>query len=91
MCGIVWQQVVGARIRAKKTITMRNTAGIYHQKMELIDIGCNLTHDSFDVDRGEVIEAAKEAGVVQMIVTGASAQGSLSAVQLASEWPQQLY
>jgi len=56
--------------------------------MELIDIGCNLTHDSFDVDRGEVIEAAHLAGVSRMIVTGASAEGSLAALRLASEWPQ---
>lgn len=59
--------------------------------MELIDIGCNLTHDSFDDDRGEVIEAAFDAGVVQIIVTGASAQGSQAAVQIAGEWPGQLY
>jgi len=56
--------------------------------MELIDIGCNLTHDSFDDDRADVIEAAIQAGVVQMIVTGASAEGSQAAFQLASEWPQ---
>jgi len=59
--------------------------------MELIDIGCNLTHDSFDVDRKQVIEAAFQAGVSQMIVTGASAEGSQQAVQLADEWPQQLF
>ena len=58
--------------------------------MELIDIGCNLTHDSFDVDRTEVIEAAHQAGVVQMIITGASAVGSQAALQLASQWPGQL-
>ena len=59
--------------------------------MELIDIGCNLTHDSFDVDRGAVIEAAQQAGVVRMIVTGASAEGSRKALKLADDWPQQLY
>jgi len=59
--------------------------------MELIDIGCNLTHDSFDVDRDTVIEAARQAGVVQMIVTGASAEGSRDALQLARAWPQQLF
>ena len=59
--------------------------------MELIDIGCNLTHDSFDVDRDEVIEAAHQAGVVQMIVTGASAEGSQAALKLASRWPGQLF
>jgi len=59
--------------------------------MELIDIGCNLTHDSFDHDREQVIAAAYEAGVVQMIITGASAAGSLAAVKLAKSWPQQLF
>jgi TatD DNase family protein len=59
--------------------------------MELIDIGCNLTHDSFDDDRGKVIEAAFQAGVVQMIVTGASAEGSQAALQLANKWPGQLF
>ena len=59
--------------------------------MELIDIGCNLTHDSFDVDRDTVIEAARQAGVVQMIITGASAEGSRDALQLARMWPGQLF
>ena len=59
--------------------------------MELIDIGCNLTHDSFDVDRDVVIEAAFQAGVRQMIVTGASAEGSQQALQLANQWPKKLF
>jgi TatD DNase family protein len=59
--------------------------------MELIDIGCNLTHDSFDADREQVIEAAHKAGVVQMIVTGASAQGSEDALRIANQWPETLY
>lgn len=59
--------------------------------MELIDIGCNLTHDSFDSDRAHVLELAHEAGVAQMIVTGASEEGSKAALQLAREHPGQLY
>ncbi len=59
--------------------------------MELIDIGCNLTHDSFDRDREQVIEAAHRAGVVQMIITGASAEGSVDAVNLAKSSPGQLF
>lgn len=59
--------------------------------MELIDIGCNLTHESFDKDRDEVIQAAQQQGVVQMIVTGASKQGSMDAVAMAEEWPGVLY
>ena len=59
--------------------------------MELIDIGCNLTHDSFDSDRAHVLELAHEAGVAQMIVTGASEDGSEAALQLAREHPGQLF
>ncbi len=59
--------------------------------MELIDIGCNLTHDSFDSDRDEVLQRAREAGVVQMVVTGASAEGSEAAVALAHRHPGELF
>lgn len=59
--------------------------------MELIDIGCNLTHDSFDSDRAQVMEQAHEAGVVQMIVTGASENGSKKALELALEYPGELF
>jgi TatD DNase family protein len=52
---------------------------------ELIDIGINLGHDSFAADRPAVIERACAAGVVQMIITGASAEGSRQALALARE------
>ena len=57
---------------------------------QLIDIGCNLTHDSFDADREAVIEAAQSVGVTQMVVTGATEQGSLAAHLLATQWPEVL-
>lgn len=59
--------------------------------MELIDIGCNLTHDSFDPDRDEVLAAARDAGVVQMVVTGASFDGSRQALELAVAHPGVLF
>jgi len=59
--------------------------------MDLIDIGCNLTHDSFDSDRATVLEHAREAGVVQMIVTGASEEGSRKALELALQHPGELF
>lgn len=59
--------------------------------MEMIDIGCNLTHDSFDHDREEVISAAVAAGVVQMVVTGASQDGSVKALELARHYPGRLF
>ena len=58
---------------------------------ELIDIGANLTHDTFDVDRAEVIRRAEEAGVMRMIITGGSEQGSRDALLLAEKYPGQMY
>lgn len=59
--------------------------------MELIDIGANLTHDSFDDDREQVIEDARDAGVVQMVVTGASEDGSIASRRLSAEYPGVLF
>jgi TatD DNase family protein len=49
----------------------------------LVDIGANLTHDSFEIDRQKVLDRALEKGVAQLIVTGASITGSEDAVSLA--------
>ena len=59
--------------------------------MKLIDIGCNLTHDSFSKDREAVIKRAHEAGVVQMVVTGASKDGSSAALKLVKKHPGELF
>ena len=59
--------------------------------LELIDIGANLTHDSFDDDRDDMMQRAHDAGVTRMIVTGSSNQGSLDALQLAESEPGRLY
>jgi TatD DNase family protein len=53
--------------------------------MQLIDIGANLTHDSFDHDRAAVLQRARDAGVVQMVVTGASREHSPKALALARD------
>jgi TatD DNase family protein len=58
---------------------------------DLIDIGANLTHDTFDVDREDVIRRAAEAGVNRLIITGGSEQGSRDALQLAEKYPGQMY
>ena len=55
--------------------------------MELIDIGANLTHESFDHDRDAVLLRARTAGVTQMVITGASREHSPQALELAiAEW-----
>lgn len=51
--------------------------------MNLVDIGVNLAHDSFDADRAAVVERAREAGVARMIVTGSTLQSSRDALRLA--------
>ena len=59
--------------------------------MHLIDIGANLTHESFRPDLDRVLERARAHGVAQMIVTGASAAGSRMALALAQAHPDVLY
>lgn len=59
--------------------------------LTLIDIGINLGHDSYDADRDAVIARAEHAGVVQMIVTGASVDGSRKAIELARTRPGELF
>ncbi len=56
----------------------------------LIDIGANLTHESFRDDLPTVIRQAKAAGVLEMVVTGASFDGSVAATQLADDYPTML-
>lgn len=59
--------------------------------MQWIDIGANLTHDSFDRDRDAVIARAHAERVLQMIVTGASVTSSLAAIELARTHPGTLF
>ncbi len=59
--------------------------------MQLIDIGANLTHDSFDHDRDAVLARAQAAGVAQMVVTGASREHSPKALALAQAHPGVLF
>lgn len=59
--------------------------------MELIDIGANLAHDSFDADRDAVMQRAADAGVAQMVVTGSSEEGTRRAIELSRAHPGVLY
>jgi TatD DNase family protein len=51
--------------------------------VEWIDIGVNLTHESFAADLDDVLARARTAGVAQMIVTGTSVDASRAALDLA--------
>jgi len=59
--------------------------------MQLIDIGVNLGHDSFDADRDAVIARAAHAGVRQMIVTGSNRASTHKALGLARALPRKLF
>jgi TatD DNase family protein len=59
--------------------------------MELVDIGANLTHESFDADRDAVLARARAAGIAQLVVTGASREHSPKALALAQAHPGVLF
>lgn len=59
--------------------------------MQLIDIGANLAHDSFDADREAVIQRAFGAGVAQIVVTGSDAASNAAAADLAAAHPGRLF
>ena len=59
--------------------------------MDLIDIGANLGHESFAHDLDAVLARARAAGVAQMMVTGASREGSRDALRIARAHPGELF
>lgn len=54
---------------------------------ELIDIGVNLTHESFAGDLEAVITRAQAANVTKLILTGTDLQHAEHAIELASQYP----
>jgi TatD DNase family protein len=58
---------------------------------ELVDIGANLGHKSFNDDRREVIERAFAVGVRTLVLTGASVAGSEEALRITGPYPGQLF
>jgi TatD DNase family protein len=59
--------------------------------LDLIDIGSNLTHQSFTADRDAVMARAVQAGVRRQIVTGADLDSSRKAAALAGVHASQLW
>ncbi len=59
--------------------------------VELVDIGSNLTHDSFAGDRATVIAEAVAAGVTRQVVTGADLASSTAAAAMAAADPARLW
>jgi TatD DNase family protein len=55
---------------------------------ELIDIGANLTHESFRNDLPQVLQRTFDVGVQRLVVTGADEHGSAQAAELAATRPE---
>jgi TatD DNase family protein len=68
-----------------------NTTRFAILSLDLIDIGANLTHDSFSGDRDAVMARALQAGVRRLVVTGADLASSRQAAALAAEQPSRLW
>src|SRR5574337_728901 len=76
-----------------RTAQRWHNATLYGQRatMHLVDIGANLTHESFRHDFDAVLARARDSGVTQLVVTGASVQGSRDALELARAHPGVLF
>ncbi|MDC0598792.1 TatD family hydrolase [Gammaproteobacteria bacterium] len=57
----------------------------------LIDIGANLSHESFSADLEEVLSNAKSAGLEKIVLTGTCVESSCQALNLAKQFPDFLY
>jgi TatD DNase family protein len=68
-----------------------NTTRFAILSLDLIDIGANLTHDSFAGDRDAVMARALQAGVRRLVVTGADLASSRQAAAFAAEQPSRLW
>ena len=55
----------------------------------LIDIGANLTHDSFDRDRSEVLRRAMDANVTTLVLTGTDRASITQALRMMDEYAGQ--
>lgn len=55
--------------------------------MQLVDIGANLTHESFNHDFDKVVEDARQVDIDHIMLTGTDLETSQSAAQLAKNNP----
>ena len=79
----------------RRTITQAasapsDTGYLLNSAPDIVDIGLNLAHDSFDHDREEVIARAVAAGVTRMLITGSSIASTRAAIALVQQHPQRM-
>ncbi len=56
----------------------------------LIDIGANLSHESFHDDLDEVLARAQQVGLEKLVVTGTNLESSRQAIDLCRQYPHLL-
>lgn len=61
------------------------------QTESLIDIGANLSHESFRDDFDAVVERAKQAKIEKLILTGTNIASNQRAIDLCQLYPEYLY
>ena len=59
----------------------------FRPETPLVDIGANLTHESFQHDLDDVLARAKAANVTTLIVTGTDIAHAKQAVHMAQQYP----
>lgn len=59
-----------------------------HETIELCDTHCHLDFEAFGSDCHEVIERARDAGLVWMLVPGIDVASSIAAVELTEVYPE---
>ncbi len=59
----------------------------FRPETPLVDIGANLTHESFQHDLDNVLARAKAANVTTLIVTGTDIAHAKQAVHMAQQYP----
>ena len=67
------------------------TQALQQEKATLIDIGANLSHESFRDDFDQVIERAKTAGIEKLILTGTDTSSNQRAIELCQLYPDYLF
>ena len=55
---------------------------------QLVDIGANLTHESFEHDLEEVLARAEQAGVARILLTGTDSDSTQAALALSTSRPE---
>jgi TatD DNase family protein len=70
---------------------MDNNGNRNSNKYDLIDIGVNLMHRSFNKDREELIQNAKNLGVTPLILTGTTERSSSQAKNYVQKFNGDLY